>query len=509
MTTRPAAEPELSIDWLADTSTDLRSIPFGAMLAAVIDTAEEPTAAAVQWILNWLVFAPSTDTPAAIWAWAVDTDTEDGRDAAAADRFFDLGTHYLLSYSTAAVATYILNRWGHHLAPRLVLKAAMYAAADPSPAGAAGLSADTDRAVEVFLNVNTAEWHANEDLFRVLLDAVNDHDLELPGPTPVRCPPPGDGHDMEGCGAIVTGGTDWEGFYDCPECGLFFNAEEAVAVDGDADGLSPTATDTVALTVEVPAVWVGLVTHGSHRDGHDELGRPVLGGSAAIPTDARVHAADVRDLPALDHASDGLFASLHLIAEDGRYRTDVVVWPDGPTPGPVLIEEAFDLRSGDRTDRTFTHRDGRSVVIDVRILWASANARAIAIDTVKRLYSVSKPVAARIVDEARFDLIDTNSPSVAEVVGSVALGHQDPAVVASLAIDFGPERTVAEIPVHGPRPRRCTISGMDAGSRGVILHGGDWTTVEVDGQTVPTGLPANGGPNPITAAKRIAKLLEN
>ena len=385
----------------------------------------------------------------------------------------------------------------------------MYAAADPALADAAGLSADTDLAVEVFLNVKPAEWHANEDWFRVLLDAVTDYDLDLPEPKPVRCPPPGDGHDAEGCGAIVAGGTDWEGFYDCPECGLYFNAEEAVAVADAAQGARPTATAPVALTVEVPAVWVGLLTHGSHRDGHDELGRPVLGGSAPTPTDPRAHAADVRELPALDHASDGLFASLHLLTENGRYRTDVVVWPDGPTPGPVLIEEAFDLVSGDRSARTFAHRDGRAVVIDLRLVWASANTRTIAIDTVKRLYSVSKPVAARIVDEARFDLIDTDSPSVAEVVGTVALGHQDPAVVASLAIDFGPDRTVAEVPVHGPRPRRCVLTGLDAGSRQVELVGGDWSSVTVDGQAVTTGLPPSGGPNPVTAAKRIAKLLSN
>ncbi|AXV10181.1 hypothetical protein DVS28_b0441 (plasmid) [Euzebya pacifica] len=288
------------------------------------------------------------------------------------------------------------------------------------------------------------------------------------------------------------------------------NDDEVVPVEPDAEDVptvSTPASSPVVLTVDVPAVWVGLAVYGQNHNGRDELGRPVLAGSADNPTDPRAHAADMRDLPALDHAADGLFASLHLVAENGQYRTDVVVWPDTPTPGPVLIEEQFDLRSGHPSVRTFTHRDGRTVLIDVRLVWASPNMRTIAIDTVKRIHSVSKPVAARIVDEARFDLIDTTEPSVAEVVGSIALGHMDPAVVASLAVDYGPERTFAEIPVHGPRPRRCTVTGLDAGSRKIVLTGRDWTRVEVDGKPIGTGLPATGGPNPVTAAKRIARLL--
>jgi hypothetical protein len=35
---------------------------------------------------------------------------------------------------------------------------------------------------------------------------------------------PTDDPEMMGCGAVVTGPPDWEGFYDCPNCGLFFKS---------------------------------------------------------------------------------------------------------------------------------------------------------------------------------------------------------------------------------------------------------------------------------------------
>ncbi|MDD5394846.1 MAG: hypothetical protein PHE17_17650 [Thiothrix sp.] len=35
---------------------------------------------------------------------------------------------------------------------------------------------------------------------------------------------PTDAPEMMGCGAVVTGLPDWEGFYDCPNCGLFFKS---------------------------------------------------------------------------------------------------------------------------------------------------------------------------------------------------------------------------------------------------------------------------------------------
>ncbi len=39
----------------------------------------------------------------------------------------------------------------------------------------------------------------------------------------VRCPPPGDGHKLEGCGSSNVAGPDNEGLYDCLNCGLWFD----------------------------------------------------------------------------------------------------------------------------------------------------------------------------------------------------------------------------------------------------------------------------------------------
>lgn len=271
--------------------------------------------------------------------------------------------------------------------------------------------------------------------------------------------------------------------------------------------IDPAATPIV-LGVEIPAVWIGLLAHGHRTGGNDGLGRPVAPGRSDRADDPRVFGdGDIRDLPALPEvAVDGLVPSMHLAASDGRYALDVCVWPDTDTPGEDLLDgrgTADDLVGG----RTYTLDDGRTVRVDVRVVWPAPNLRAVAIDVVKRLYGVSKPVAARVVDEARFDLIDIRDPSPAEAVGSVAVGHQDPAVVAALAVDYGTDRTVAEVPAGGGRPRRCVVSDLGGGSRRVVLAGGDWTAVEVDGEPVGTGLPRSGGPNPVTAAKRIARLL--
>lgn len=529
-------EPELSIDWQVDTSTDLRAIPFGVMIAADIDTSDDRPAA-VERILNWLVFEPSTDTMAEIWAWAVDTDTEDGRDAAAAERFFDLGTHFLLSYSTGAVARYVLDRYRDHMSPLLALKTAVFAVEDPRPGDQPGLAHDTEDRIRTFVNSSEGEWHSGA--YDDLTELVAAHDIDLPAPTPVRCPPPGDGHDMEGCGAIVTGGHDFEGIYDCPACGLFFNADEAAPIDRKQ---SASADSPLVVTVDVPAEWVGLLAYGRHDGTRDDLGRPVRTGAAPSPADPYVYDDDIRDYAMNDalRPEVGFVPAVRLWQKDNRYFVAPsaidddrlgdddwdLLWPfqEGhPANGRLAPTQRTernmqrasairDLLASDTLQslvggRTVTLVDGRAVRYDIRLVWRSPNTRLVAINAVKRTFQVSKTVAARVVDEARFDLIDIADPSPAEVVGSVAVGWMDPAVVASLAVDFGPERSVAEVPVHGPRPKRCVVTGLDRGSRMVVLAGGDWRTVTVDGEVVESGLPESGGPNPVTAAKRIARLL--
>lgn len=47
----------------------------------------------------------------------------------------------------------------------------------------------------------------------------------------VRCPTgraqaDGSPHEVIGCGAIVPDIRDWEGFVDCPKCGLWFDPDE-------------------------------------------------------------------------------------------------------------------------------------------------------------------------------------------------------------------------------------------------------------------------------------------
>ncbi len=44
----------------------------------------------------------------------------------------------------------------------------------------------------------------------------------------VHCPPP-DGHEIEGCGSANVTGPDNEGLYDCDDCGIWFDQENADA----------------------------------------------------------------------------------------------------------------------------------------------------------------------------------------------------------------------------------------------------------------------------------------
>lgn len=52
-----------------------------------------------------------------------------------------------------------------------------------------------------------------------------------------RCPPPRDGHELEGCGSYNVVGPDMEGLYDCWACGLWLNAKEAFSHPAITDGL--------------------------------------------------------------------------------------------------------------------------------------------------------------------------------------------------------------------------------------------------------------------------------
>ena len=52
----------------------------------------------------------------------------------------------------------------------------------------------------------------------------------------VRCPPSGDGHKLEDCGSPNVEGPDFEGLYDCLDCGIWFdvaNAHAAIATIRD------------------------------------------------------------------------------------------------------------------------------------------------------------------------------------------------------------------------------------------------------------------------------------
>ena len=43
----------------------------------------------------------------------------------------------------------------------------------------------------------------------------------------VRCPSPGDGRGLEGCGSFNVTGPDEEGLYECDDCGLWFDEQNA------------------------------------------------------------------------------------------------------------------------------------------------------------------------------------------------------------------------------------------------------------------------------------------
>ena len=52
----------------------------------------------------------------------------------------------------------------------------------------------------------------------------------------VRCPQAGDVHDLDGCGSFNITGSDDGGLYDCDDCGLWFDEQDARAAIEAAKG---------------------------------------------------------------------------------------------------------------------------------------------------------------------------------------------------------------------------------------------------------------------------------
>lgn len=100
------------------------------------------------------------------------------------------------------------------------------------------------------------------------------------GEGPVVCPSteryPG---DIVGCGAIVTSPSDWEGFYDCGSCGMFFQLE------GDRRAETSTRpTEGICSHCSAPVHFVEGIGYVS-----DEPGAPSLEFCGGFPDEGNRH----------------------------------------------------------------------------------------------------------------------------------------------------------------------------------------------------------------------------
>jgi hypothetical protein len=110
------------------------------------------------------------------------------------------------------------------------------------------------------------------------------------------------------------------------------------------------------------------------------------------------------------------------------------IWTEVSVDGRVLDGESeAELHRSIHRDATDPSRE---VVVTTSLQWPTANRRHIAIDTVKRIWRVTRPVAARAVDTVRPDLLPaTGRLSLQTALAGLGFEHLPPVLIAPLVVD--------------------------------------------------------------------------
>lgn len=265
---------------------------------------------------------------------------------------------------------------------------------------------------------------------------------------------------------------------------LLLEAEHDTAPSEADDTAAP---EPFADTVTIPAVWVGLLRHGLFTERPngvytDAVGRPVT--PAGDDVETGTPRCVTNDLRELTHEHNGATVTVALRSNRRNYWLEAsVATPDGR----VVHADDADIADG----RIAFEGD---VTLTVRIEWPTANARTVAIDTIRRVSGLSKRQAATVADEGRFAFAPDHGDVTADIVGDVAAGWLTTTTVHAAAGALGLATTV-----DGD-----LLAVADDGRTPMVVSQHDWSHATVGGsQAVDTGLPPSGGPNPMTAAKRL------
>lgn len=370
-------EPELQLDpAIADLQLPVTSVPYADILdadmARSLEAGRTVVQAADDLLDDWCI-RPADEAPAHLWDRVVAADI-DMADAGAIDRTLQLGRDFLVAYRTAEVAEWLLDRYGDQLTSdeRLLRRIVWVAAHDPHH-----LDRPDPDDIEDDWYLYTA---ANED--RQTGDPLH----------------------------------DWVDAHQVP---------------------LPRERRELDVTVDIPASWVGLCTYGQFDDDGetlaDRIGRPVGTRPADDVADPQPRSDDSRTVRAT--IGDELEAIVDLgsgHADGAHYYVGVTIEMDVPTGIHALdtIEpQISDLQQYPHEVAT----TGDEVYVHTRIVWPTPNARQVAIDTVKRIWQASKPVAARAVDELRAELLPAGpAVTLEQVVGALGIRHLSAPVVGTV-----------------------------------------------------------------------------
>jgi hypothetical protein len=274
---------------------------------------------------------------------------------------------------------------------------------------------------------------------------------------------------------------------------------------------------TRQLTIEIPAAWAGLLRFGhlaQTESGRwvDGLGREALLGSAEQLGDGRAHLHDDRRVTVVDGDVTVVMAlevRHDLADDDGDAGLPYGLWVEAHRDGNEM-ELVGDLDALS----PFRYRDATGdVVIDTKLVW-SPHLRSAAIDACKRIWQVTKPVAARLVDTGRGSVLGADAKgaktSPQGVIGGIACGHQ----VIDAVVPFVHDELLALLPDGHVRviwPERMTLMASVRLPDGHRISGmwtpHDWSQIVIGGQVVDTGMPVGGGPDPRRLARVTTKLL--